>query len=159
MSGTWAGESGARTPAKRSLVTWMSLALAVVGVLLLIQAFSARGRAGRPAVFADLTLAQARADAAAGRRVLLVDYWAAWCGPCRMMDERTWNDPGVAAWVAQHAVAVQIDVDRNGDLARAASVSAIPLVVVEIDGNVVERIVGFVEPGSMLARLRQATGR
>src|SRR5450432_2534818 len=72
----------------------------------------------RPPVFAKLEFAAAREQAAAERKLLLVDATAEWCGPCKLMDRTTWIDPNVVAWLEEHALAIQIDVDAQTDVAR-----------------------------------------
>jgi uncharacterized protein YyaL (SSP411 family) len=56
------------------------------------------------------------ARARATGRPLLLSLTARWCGACHRMDEETWDDPGVAARVAEVAVPVRVDADARPDV-------------------------------------------
>lgn len=108
----------------------------------------------RPAGFADLPYDQALEQAKATHKLLIVDFMAEWCGPCKVMDKGTWPDPEITKWVGEHAIAIQVDVDENEKLARSMHINAMPTVVVFRDGEEFDRVVGLRQPEELLAWLR-----
>jgi len=69
----------------------------------------------------------------------LVDFWAAWCGPCRMVSpvlDRLAQDR------AGRVKLVKVDVDKSPQLSRRFDVQAIPTMLVIVGGNVVARQAG-----------------
>lgn len=83
---------------------------------------------------------EASFDAEVGGRVAaLVDFWAAWCGPCQAVA------PVLERLATRHAGAlkvVKVDVDANPGLASRFAAASIPLLVLLRDGEELERIVG-----------------
>jgi thioredoxin 1 len=79
-------------------------------------------------------------DAAVARGVTLVDFWAPWCGPCRM---QTPVLEQLAADFQGRATVAKVNVDDNPHLAGRFRVSGIPLLVVIKDGAEATRLVGL----------------
>lgn len=81
---------------------------------------------------------------------VLVDFWANWCGPCKMMG------PVVEEFAGEHPElkAVKVDVDENPELAMAYRIAAIPALLVFKDGKVVNQSVGFQNKEALAALVK-----
>ena len=70
----------------------------------------------------------------------LVDFYADWCGPCRMLSPLI---ESVADSLSGQVNVVKVDVDKSPNLARRFNVKGIPTLLVVKDGNVVNRKTGM----------------
>ena len=77
--------------------------------------------------------------AIAGDQPVLVDFWATWCGPCRMIAPVIEQ---VAAEYEGRVVVGKVDVDEESALAAKFGVMSIPTLIVLKGGKVVEQAVG-----------------
>ena len=94
--------------------------------------------------------------AKAENKLVLVDIYADWCAQCKELDEKTWPDPAVRAWIAKNAVAVRIDTDaQRKDLQPVFKITGYPTVMLmDAEGKEVRpRLMGFEKPAGMLGWL------
>jgi len=106
-----------------------------------------------PEVFSELPYEEARGKAAEEDRLLVVDATAEWCAPCKRMDRTTWVDEDVVAWLGEHAVAVQVDVDERRPLAQSLGIRAMPTIIAFRGEKEVDRVVGYRGPEELLGWL------
>lgn len=73
---------------------------------------------------------------------VLVDFYANWCGPCRMLSP-------ILESVSDEVKILKVNIDENQDLAREYGVMSIPCVVLFEGGKEVKRNVGFIPEAKM----------
>lgn len=79
------------------------------------------------------SLEEARKLALATNKIIIVDFWATWCGPCKKMDMDTWSNDKVKL-ALDDFIFVKIDIDIERDVASKYDVKSIPNVFF-LDGN------------------------
>ena len=89
-------------------------------------------------------------DVLSSNKPVLVDFWATWCGPCRMVAPVLEE---IAAEKAGQLTVAKIDVDANPHTARDFQVVSIPTMILFKDGQPVKRIVGAKGKAALLREL------
>ena len=105
-------------------------------------------------LFAQLTFDDARHIATERDLLVVVDGWADWCGPCKLMDRTTWTDPTLQAWLHDHAITLKVDTGMEKSFASEHRISGLPVVIVFHDGREIARTAGYRRAPDLLAWLK-----
>src|SRR5713226_5677745 len=84
---------------------------------------------------------------------VLVDFWAVWCGPCKMIAPIVED---LAGEYAGRLKVLKLDVDENGGVAAKYNVMSIPTLGLFNKGELVERIVGYMPKEQLKKRIDAA---
>jgi thioredoxin 1 len=88
--------------------------------------------------------------ASSNEKPVLVDFWAAWCGPCKMLSptvEQIANEKGEKLKV------VKVDVDENPNIASRYQILSIPTLILFKDGKPAAQLVGNQPKANILAKV------
>ncbi|MDD4868385.1 MAG: thioredoxin [Mycobacterium sp.] len=103
----------------------------------------------------DVTDASFAEEVLSSSNPVLVDFWATWCGPCKMiapvLDE-------IAKEQADQLRIAKLDVDANPQTAAQFQVVSIPTMILFKDGQPVKRIVGAKGKAALLREISDAVG-
>lgn len=107
--------------------------------------------------FKDISFQEALKLAQKENKLIFVDAYTTWCGPCKMMDKITFKADNVATTFNANFINLQIDMEKGEGLtfARKYRVMAYPsMFLINGQGKVVKRMLGFMKEDQLLAQVK-----
>jgi len=86
-------------------------------------------------------------------KIIFLDAYATWCGPCKMMKRKTFTDKAVADFYNQNFVSLAVDMEKGEGPALASkfNVTSYPsLIYIRSDGSAIGKAVGFHQPKAFI---------
>ncbi len=130
----------------------ITLALTLLIVVIVIYGFKTKSEQTKTEEgiqFFTGTWQQALDKAKKENKVIFLDAFASWCGPCKMMKHKTFTDKGVADFYNKNFVNVAIDMEKGEGpaLAEKYGVDSYPsLIYIKADGKAMGKVVGYHKP-------------
>jgi len=105
--------------------------------------------------FFEGTWAEALEKAKKDKKIIFLDAYAAWCGPCKRMSAYTFTDEKVGAYFNEHFISYKMDMEKHADgprLTKNYGLTAYPtLYFVDSEENIVHQTLGYMEPAQLIA--------
>jgi len=122
-----------------------------------VLAISTLSRSSAVTPFAENKFEDACAAATNEGKIVLIDFYTTWYGPCKSMDQQTWRDPEVLKLLERKTISLKIDAEKETELAERYRIDIYPTVLLlRPNGTEVDRLVGFREPGQFIAAFNAA---
>lgn len=83
---------------------------------------------------------------------VLVDFWASWCGPCRMLAPVLED---VAQSLNDQAIIAKVNVDEERELAESFKIMSIPTMYIFKDSKVIDRMIGYTSKENIINTLNK----
>ena len=98
----------------------------------------------------NLNLDNFEAEVIKSQELVVVDFWAEWCGPCKMLG------PILEEIVSETEYKIRkVDVDRNSELSSQYKIRSIPTILIFKNGEKIDQLVGFKPKDELLQILSQ----
>lgn len=104
--------------------------------------------------FRNVSLEEAKKLAKKEKKIIFIDAYASWCGPCKMLDKNTFPDPSVGTYFNDKFINLKIDCEKHPDGAevmKTYGITAYPtLLWIDSDGKLVKKELGYKSPEQLL---------
>jgi thiol:disulfide interchange protein len=105
--------------------------------------------------FKSITFAKALDEAKSTGKIIFIDAYTDWCGPCKVMSKNVFTNPDVAKVFNDKFINLKIEMEKNSDgpeIARLYKVSAYPtLIFVDGSGRAVKKAIGYKSAEELIA--------
>jgi thioredoxin-related protein len=119
-----------------------------------LVAQNAQNTEGDSLTFIHENFGEAMQKARAENKLVFIDAYTTWCGPCKMMDKQTFNDDDVAAFFNEKFVNLKLDMEKGDGqtIQLRYKIAAFPtLLFINADGEVIHKALGFQDADQFLA--------
>lgn len=131
----------------------------VVGILfvavLAVTMMSSFAGKGKGIEFSKVTLEKAKKEAVKSGKLIFIDAYTDWCGPCKRMAATTFKDAEVGKLFNANFVNVKVEMEKDADgseIAKRYRVRAYPtLLIIDGKGNLVKSVIGFKNKAQLMA--------
>lgn len=103
--------------------------------------------------FIEANWGKALQEAKQQKKLIFIDAYASWCGPCKLLKRNTFPDKEAGEFFNQHFINVAIDMEKGDGpaLAEKFQVTAYPtLIITDWDGNIVTYTMGYIKPKQLI---------
>ncbi|MCJ8290058.1 MAG: thioredoxin family protein [Crocinitomicaceae bacterium] len=131
----------------------------VVGILFVavmaVVVMSSFAGKGSGIDFSKVTLEKAKKEASKTGKLIFIDAYTDWCGPCKRMAATTFQDPELGKFFNKNFVNLKIEMEKDADrmeIAKRYRVRAYPtMLIIDADGNLVKSVIGFKTKDQLMA--------
>ena len=103
--------------------------------------------------FVEANWAKAVAEAKKQKKMIFIDAYTSWCGPCRMLKQNTFTDKAAGEYFNKHFINIALDMEQGDGLAFAQKyqVAAYPtLFIMDAEEKSVTTSEGYINPGQLI---------
>ena len=116
-------------------------------------------KAEKGITFIEQDWTKALQDAKSNKKLVFLDIYATWCGPCKMLKKNTFTDENAAKFFNENFINVSVDGEKGvgPDLAAKYKIVGYPsLIITDADGNVVLQTAGYVDANYLINFAKEA---
>jgi thiol-disulfide isomerase/thioredoxin len=110
--------------------------------------------------FKSLSYSDALKQIATDNKLLFIDCYTTWCGPCKMMANQVFIQPNVGSYFKDHFISLKMDMEKGEgvELAKKFAISAFPtMLIINKEGQIIARIVGYRDAPAFLKTISALT--
>ena len=131
----------------------------IVGILFVaviaVSVMSSFTEKGNGIEFSNVSLEKAKKVASKTGKLIFIDAYTEWCGPCKRMAATTFKDPEVGKFFNKNFINLKVEMEQDPDrieIAKRYRVRAYPtLLIIDGDGNLVKSIIGSKTSAQLMA--------